>query len=240
MSRAHRLSNPAVEPVPHDRASAMVDAYLRDLADELAGPPHAGAAVVTEIGDGLLEAVGSYRASGLHGEEAARAAIAEFGEPRTVAAAFWPELGARQARRTALALIASGPLIGIAWLTGAMAASLPPIGRHMPAAWWALPVVGLALIVAVPSIMLALAATSRLGLRLTLPASVPAKAAGIASVAAVAADLTLLVMLGLFGVTRPDLVPLLPLAPAVAASAARMWLAARASRRCLAVSAALV
>jgi hypothetical protein len=206
---------------------ALISGYLDDLASALPGPGPARSAVVSEIGDGLLETVGSYRASGLPDDEAVRAAITDFGEPNVVAAAFRPEFALRRARRTALALIASGPLVGGAWLAGAVAASLPPTRYQLSGLWWALPIVGLAIVVAAPSSVLAVLATGRLA----LPSSLPPRAASIASIAAVSADTLLFAILGLYALTTPAPRPLLPLAPAIVASLARVWLAARACPR---------
>jgi hypothetical protein len=135
--------------------------------------------------------------------------------------------------------MASGPLVGAAWIAGAALASLPPARYELSGLWWALPVVGLTLIIAGPSMLMAVIATGRLGLRFALPASLPPKAAGIASVAALTADATLLAMLGLYALTTSASMPLLPIAPAVAASLTRLGLAARASRGCLLASVAL-
>ena len=218
---------------------AAISDYLDALADSLMGPEGARAEILTEIGDGLLEAAGSYRAQGLKPDEATRAAIAEFGEPHAIAAAFAPGLGACLARRTALALLASGPLVGLAWIGGAVLASLPPARYELSGPWWALPVVGLMLIVGAPSMMLAVAATTRLGMRFSLPASLPPKAAGVASLAAITADATLLAMLGLYALMTPTPLSLLPVIPAIVVSLTRLVLAARASRTCLVTSAAL-
>jgi hypothetical protein len=216
----------------------VIDRYLNDLAHDLIGPGPVRARVLSEIGDGLLEAADNHCAGGMPQEEAVQAAILEFGEPSTVASAFRPELGARQARRTAFALMASGPLIGAAWLAGVALAFLPQGFQHLPWAWWYLPFVALAIMVAVPSLVLTIASTGRLGLRLTLPASLPPRAAGIASAAAITVDTTLLAVLAVYALTAAAHPSLVPLAPAVAVSLARICLAVPASWRCLAATAA--
>jgi hypothetical protein len=225
--------------LPPGSADFVIGDYLDELAGALIGPAAARAAILAEIGDGILEATGIYRARGMQPGEAARAAITEFGEPHAVAAAFGPGLAAHLARRTALALLASGPLVGAAWIGGAVLAALPPARYELSGAWWALPVVALMLVVAAPNMLLAVITTGRLGLRFTLPASLPPRVAGIASLAAIAADGTLLGMLGLYAVTTPASLPLLPVIPAITLSLARLALAARASRGCLVASAAL-
>ena len=79
-------------------------------------PPSARAAVTDELRDGLMEALETHQARGCSPQEATVAAIAEFGDPDTVAAAFGPELGAVQARRVALGLLVTGPLVGLTWI----------------------------------------------------------------------------------------------------------------------------
>lgn len=206
--------------------TGLIEGYLREMAHDLVAPAAARAAVIREIGDGLLESVASYRERGLPEAEAARAAIAEFGEPRTIAAAFQRELGARRARRSALTLMTSGPIVGIAWLIGVAATSLPPAERHLSGPWWALPLVGVAIVVGIPGLIVTIVATGRIGLRLALPPGLPTKAMSIASVASVAADGTMLTIAAL-ALSMTSASPSLPLAPAVAASLVRIYLAGR-------------
>ncbi len=232
MSPTHNLTEPA------DPAGAVLDAYLRELADAIGGPRRATAAVIDEVGDGLLEAIDRCQAHGLTSYDAAQAAITEFGPPRLVAAAFRADFGARQARRTTLTLLLTGPLIGLTWIIGAELGSLPPARGHLTGPWWALPVVGLALLVAVPAMLFTVAATGRPGLRRSVDASSPPKAAGIACLAAAAADTALLTALSLYALTALT-ITLIPIMPAIVASLTRLCLAARGSRRCLALSAAL-
>jgi hypothetical protein len=96
------LSDPA-------NRDAVAD-YLAAVTAQLTGPPSARAAVTDELRDGLLEALETHRARGCSQAEATAAAIAEFGDPDTVTAAFGPELGAVQARRVAVGLLVTGRL----------------------------------------------------------------------------------------------------------------------------------
>ena len=84
---------------------------------------------------GLLDATDAYRDAGLPAARAAAAAIGEFGDPRQVAAAFRPELAISQARRVALTLLATGPLIGLLWVAAAVASHIGI--RHAPPWQWA-------------------------------------------------------------------------------------------------------
>ncbi len=83
--------------------NAVAD-YLAAVTAKLAGPAAARVAITDELRDGLMETLDTHQARGRSRKEATAAAIAEFGDPATVAAAFGPELGAVQARRVALGL----------------------------------------------------------------------------------------------------------------------------------------
>jgi hypothetical protein len=228
------LTGPDQDPA----ARRVVGAYLAELAAQLGGPPAARAAIVAELEDGLWSAAATHQAEGSPPEEAARAAAAEFGDPTTVAAGFGPELAAATGRRVGLGLLATGPLVGTSWLTLVMA-TWTRVGQKPPAALGLVAaLVGLVLVVAVPSAVLSVAASARLSRWLPAGPQVAATAAAIAASACVAGDLVLLA--GLLastvfagGVAWPA--GLL----AAGASCARLSLAGRAARRCLAARAAL-
>jgi hypothetical protein len=216
--------------------------YLAAVAAELPGPPSARTAVTDELRDGLMEALETHQARGCSRAEATAAAIAEFGDPHIVAAAFGPELGAVQARRVALGLLATGPLVGLAWISAVVVNGLPPWRHQLTGPWLALPLVGLALAVAGPALGLAVAATGRLGRRLGRVvdrAALPSTAVAVAGLAAVVADLTLLGIITGQALTRPGAYVWAPVVVAVSASLTRVTLAGRAARRCLATRAAL-
>jgi hypothetical protein len=193
--------------------------------------------ILAELRDGLLEACAAHQAHSLTPTQAAAAATAEFGDPHALAAAFTPELAAAQARRTALALIRSGPLVGVLWVT-ALASShlapLPPTGL-----WVVLPMVALALLVGVPAGLLAVAATGRLGRWLPDRPRLAPTAASTIAVAGIAIDLTLLGMLTFWAVIAPGRLAWTPVTIAAAASLIRLVLGGRATRRCLATRATL-
>ena len=90
--------------------------YLAAVTAQPPGPAAVRVAVTDELCDGLLEALETHQGRGCSQAEATAAAMADFGDPGTVAAAFGPELGAVQARRVALGLLATGPLVGLAWI----------------------------------------------------------------------------------------------------------------------------
>jgi hypothetical protein len=91
-------------------------AYLTEVAARLHGPRRRRARILTELRDGLDEAVADRARDGLGPEQAASAAIGGFGTPAEVAAAFAGELAVAYARRTLAWFVVTGPLVGIWWL----------------------------------------------------------------------------------------------------------------------------
>jgi hypothetical protein len=85
---------------------ALIEACLAELGRRLPGD------VVDELADGLIETYERHLSRGATPGVAAESAIAEFGDPTLVTAAF-----ARQApaRRAALALLVTGPAVGACW-----------------------------------------------------------------------------------------------------------------------------
>ena len=84
----------------------LIDAYVAELAARLP------ARIVTELADGLRETYNYHRRRGISAEHATRAAVAEFGDPATVLAAF---LTASPARGAARSLLLAGPAVGGTW-----------------------------------------------------------------------------------------------------------------------------
>lgn len=97
-------------------ADTPVAAYLGELGARLRGPRRRREQILAELRDGLDDATDEHIATGLTADQAATAAIAQFGNPRTVADAFAGELATAYARRTIARYIATGPLVGIWWL----------------------------------------------------------------------------------------------------------------------------
>jgi len=92
--------------------SSLIEDYLAGLATELPAP------IVAELADGLHETYLAHRRAGLADERAARQAVAEFGNPDVIVAAFLATHPARLAART---LLLTGPLVGVAWATAVLA-----------------------------------------------------------------------------------------------------------------------
>jgi hypothetical protein len=216
--------------------------YLAAVTAQLPGPPAARVAVTDELRDGLLEALETHQARGCSRAEATAAAITEFGDPDTVAAAVAPELAAVQARRVAVGLLVTGPLVGLAWITAVAVNALPPWHHQLIGPWLVLPLVGLALAVAGPALGLTVATTGRLGRRLGRVvdrATLPPTAAAVAALAAVVADLTLVGIITGHALTSPGSPVWAPVVLAASASLTRVTVAGRAARHCLATRAAL-
>jgi hypothetical protein len=133
------LTGPALDLA----ARHVIHAYLADLSGQLGGATAARTAIVAELEDGLWAATGAHQARGLTPAEAARAAVAEFGDARTVAAGFGAELAAATGRRVGLGLLTTGPWWGPAgcWWSprlgpGRGASRRPPSDWSLPWLGW--------------------------------------------------------------------------------------------------------
>lgn len=237
----------------------ILGSYLAEIAARLIGPARARRDILAELGAGLADATVAYRSAGLDPDQAVRAAITEFGRPEQVADGFRAELTAAQARRTALTLLRTGPLVGLLWLGAALASR---IGAQLASPWhWAsMPVgarlvahlAGIAFVVAIGGALVTVAATGRLtrwlpagpGSRPRWLGARPAASAASAAIAATAAsgtaaiDIALLALLATQAVSTPGRLAALPVAVAAVASLTRLTLTTRAARKCLSTSAA--
>lgn len=212
------------------QAHAVVEDYLAELAARLPGPRGARAAVVAEIGDGLYEATAGHAVRGLTPLAAARAAVAEFGTPDEVAAAFVEELATAQARRTVCAFLATGPLVGVWWLL----LLAPEPWRHEPSALWtaipALPLVAIGSLAALTAVV----TTGRL--TRWLPATTPRQAvtaAALTGLACLAGDLAVLATLAFRTAATTASLPWALGATAATGSAIRMLCSQHVVRHCL-------
>jgi len=86
--------------------SETLERYLGTLSVQLPGP------VVEELADGLEETWHRYLCLGLAPEEAAAAAVAEFGPPDVIVTEF---ARGHPGRRAARRLLAAGPAVGLCW-----------------------------------------------------------------------------------------------------------------------------
>jgi hypothetical protein len=235
-------------PVPEPGADPAVEGYLADVAAGLPGPARAQAGILAELRSGLLDAADAYQSAGDPSAQAAAAAITEFGDPGEIAGGFRAEIAAGQARRVAVMLLVTGPLVGLAWLAEA-AAGHPGVGLGLPGEWAALfPPPGLLAVAIAVAIAVAVTAWGALGGiastgRLTRwlpdrPRRAPT-AAAVAGLGAVGADALGLVLLTAQLATVPGKLSPVLAAAAAAASLARLMFAGRAARRCLVLRASL-
>jgi hypothetical protein len=220
-------------------ADSRIDGYLATLAGRLDGPTATRTAILAEIRDGLLDAEERHARRGLSPVAAADAATGEFGDPAALGTEFLPELAASRARRTALGLVSTGPFVGLLWIATLLASGVLP--WHLRASW-RIGRVGLSLAIAsgVLAALLAVAITSRLSRWLTASPRLAPTAAAAAALFAMAVDLTALTTVAAVAATRPDSLAGTPASIAALASVARLTLATRAARRCLAARAALL
>lgn len=187
------------------QASLITD-YLSVLSAQLPAP------LVEELADGLDETHQHYLTQGLTPDAAASAAVAEFGEPQVIVAAFTRLSPARHAARR---LLATGPVVGGCWAAALIT------GR----AWtWPVPATVLLLIGVALITVIGLLAAAAFGRRY-----LSARRAG--AVACVGITVLDTVML----ITAVLAIPVLvwPVILAAAASIARLTFTARALRAVL-------
>jgi hypothetical protein len=233
-------------PGPQPVAGPAVERYLAEVSAGLPGPARAQAGVLAELRSGLLDAADAHRSAGVPSAQAAEAAIAEFGDPGEIAGGFRAEIAAGQARRVAVMVLVTGPLVGLVWLAEA-AAGHP--GAHLGLPWqWAglfpppgLLLVAIAVAVAVTAwgALGGIASTGRLTRWLPdRPRRAP-MAAAVAGLGAVGADALGLTLLAAQLATVPGKLSPVLAAAAAAASLARLMFAGRAARRCLVLRASV-
>jgi hypothetical protein len=216
------------------------------VAARLPGPARARRDVVAELHAGLLDGIDARRGSGFTPVQAVAQTLLEFGDPRQVAAAFGPELAARGARRVALTLVLTGPLIGALWVAAARASHVAI--RPAPPWHWAsvpadsrlvLPLAAAAIAVTAWAALLTVAATGHLTRWLPARPRLAPTTAAIAGFGAVAADVIIFVLLASQLLTAPAVIAPVPIAVAATASLIRLALTPRAARRCLTARAML-
>ena len=231
---------------PETAGGPAVERYLAEVTARLAGPGRARAGIVAELRSGLLDAADAHLSAGLPPAQAALAAIRDFGDPAQVAGGFTAEIAARQARRVAIALLVTGPLVGLLWIAAAAASHL---GLHAGLPWpWAgplsgfhlgIPLVAVAAGVTAWAALLGIATSGRLTRWLPDRPRRPPTAAAVAGFGAMGADGLGLALLAAQLATAPGRLSPVLAAAAAAASVARLLLAGRAARRCLALRATL-
>jgi hypothetical protein len=184
----------------------LIRDYLAALSAELPAP------VVAELADGLEQTHRDYLGQGLDPEAAAQAAVAEFGEPQVIVAAF---ADASPARRAARRLLAIGPVVGACW----------GVALVLNRAWsWPVPAGLRVLLGAALITVIGLLAAAAFGRRYR--STVRAAVAGCAGIAVLDATVAIAVTLAVPAVSWPVIV-------AATASAVRISFATRSLRAVL-------
>jgi hypothetical protein len=240
------MSGPGPPDPPDLGAGPAVEGYLAEVTAQLPGSARAQAGILAELRSGLLDAADAHRSAGLPQAQATLAAIREFGRPAQVAAGFRTEIAACQARRIAVALLITGPLVGLLWIATAVTSHLG-IRFAPPWQWTGLSPglrVGLQLVAVTAgatawAAVLGIAATGRLTRWLPAKPRRAPTAAAVAGFSAVGADGLGLALLAAQLATAPGRLSPALAAAAAAASLTRLMLARRAARRCLAIRASL-
>jgi hypothetical protein len=215
-----------------------IDAYLARVAEHLPGPRRVRAALLAELRAGLLDAVEANREAGLTPSTAARAATGEFGDPFQIAVAFRAELTTAWARRIAVVLLASAPLVALAWV-GAAVGSHFGVDQVLPSQWssvspaWrlALPLTAVGLIVGIGAAAVSVAASGRLSRWLPDCTRFAPASAITAGIAVAVADVILLLLLTRRLASAPATLDATPVTIAALASTARLFFARQAVRR---------
>jgi hypothetical protein len=227
-------------------SAAGVEAYLGVVAAGLPGPRRARDDILAELRSGLLDAIEARRCAGLPARSATEAAISEFGDPRQVARSLRPHLAMTEARRTALTLAATGPVVGLLWTLAALASHVAI--RHAPPWHWAgapplspaaFPAAGTATLIVVTATLATIAVTGPLTRWLPASPRTAAATAATAGIGAAVADLAILALLASQLASAPATLAPFPVAAAAAASVTRLTLARRAAGRCLAIRSTL-
>jgi hypothetical protein len=215
-------------------AAQPIESYLAELDRLLGGAARDRHAIVAELRDGLLEAERAHEQRGLEPTAAAAVAVAEFGEPAPLAAAFHLELAARQSRRIALALVTTIPLVGLLWATTAVASHIAHRVTHGDGLWLAGRLgLGLSVATVIATAALIVATTSRLSRQIEIPHRLPSTAAAASLTLTATLDATVLTALAVAMLKAPDAIAWAPALAAASASTARLVLTTRATRRCL-------
>ena len=101
---------------PGTSAETRLRTYVKEVAAGLRGPRRHRERILTELRDGLDQAVAGYTTTGLSTDHAAAAAIKQFGDPQSIADAWTTELAIAYARHTLAWFLVTGPLVGTCWL----------------------------------------------------------------------------------------------------------------------------
>lgn len=213
--------NPPAQPPP----SVVLAEYVADVGARIPRWRRGRRAALGELADGLDDAAAHYRGLGIDPGVAAARAVLDCGPPAVVAAEFTTMLATRQARHTALALLVTGPLVGVLWL-----ATLTP-EQGPEALLRRVPVLGFLILFAVTAGLLTLAATGQASRWLPEIFPSPCRATAAACALAAAADVVVLTYATWSTLEQPSATRWLPGVIAAGASLLRFGLTQRIALR---------
>lgn len=216
-------------------ASDSVEGFVRAVALRLPGPARLRDDILAELSDGLLEAADAGERAGADRDEAIRLAVQGFGDPRALAASFTPELMLARGRRTALALLASTPIVVALWIAAARSRGSTGVSRlfDSPADHLA---AGLLLLAQAICGAWTIVVTGRAGRWLHAPPVTSLLGAAAVGALTVVGDLAAIAVLTARLAQFPGTVHWLFLVAAIAASTLGALIASRAGWRCLAMT----
>jgi hypothetical protein len=221
---------------PATPASALLAAYVAEVEARIPGWRRARRSALVELADGLDDAAALYRGLGVNADTAAARAVQECGPSSVVAAEYTRVLATGQARRTAVALLATGPLVGLLWLQ-----ALTP-GQRPDALLLRVPVLAVLVATALGAGALTVAATGPAARWLPgRPSALfhaPRRATATACAAAAVSDLLILTFATWSVLAQPSGLRWMPGLVAAAASLLRFTITQRIARRDLALSTA--
>jgi hypothetical protein len=220
-------------------AAMVVEEWLTAVGDALPGPRRWRGDVLAELRDGLYEATHRHAATVPDDVGAARAAVAEFGDPDRIAAGFADESAARVSRRVAAGVLASGPVVAGSWLAAIATSDAPPWHGTLAGPWRLMPALGGILALVIPAAVLALLATGgRASLWLSRWPRLAPMAAATAARGCGFGDVLMLTIFSAW-IAAPSAVAWPVVGWAAAVSGTRLLLATAAVRRCGAARARL-
>jgi hypothetical protein len=210
---------------PTKPPSVLLADYLADVEARMPGRGRGRRFALMELADGLDDAVAHYRVLGMNPDTAAARAVRDCGPPSVVAAEFTTVLATGQARRIALALLLTGPLIGLLWLM-----TLAP-GQGPQALLLRVPLLVVLVVVAVAAGVLTMAATGPAIRWLPELGRAPRRATATACAAAAVSDIAVITFAIWSALEEPSDVRWMPGLIAVAASLLRFTLTQRIALR---------
>jgi hypothetical protein len=214
--------------------SDPIDSWLLAIGARLPGPARPRQEILAELRDGLVEVADANQRRGLTRDQAVQLAVRQFGDPSTLAAAFWPEMAAARARQVVLGLFVTGPIVAALWVSAARSRGSGSESGLFDSGLTHLAAV-LLITATIACGIWAIVATGRITRWPHIAPQMALLGAAAMGGIAVVADLALLSMLSAPLASSPGYIHQVALGTAMLASGIRLILTSRASRACLAM-----